>query len=266
MALALVTPVDGPQKSTPATAQSTLSLEIGGCQSVQAASEVGVTVEQPTISSSTNTVWKGSGSPVELLTSIKYDQTAELQYNMTWRLVQEITSSLSGVVTVNNPTSTNITIQGVYVSPELREADSMSGAIPVVQATCPASIIGANGNVQCTYSSVFKGSGSGNVAAQAIVQTNPGVNKTMQSDGTAFSVTRRAAAARQKESCAEIITGLNMGSALLVPGAAGAIKYSLNRVCKSGSVIVKQPVGPFTKDDCGKQTVSAAMVIMAGMF
>lgn len=261
-ASAVAAPADGPQQSNPPTTQSIINLEIGGCQSIQAADTVSVTVEQPVSSSNTSYVWKGSGSPVKPLTKIQYDQTAELKYNLTWSLVQEVTSSLSGVVTINNPTESAVTVQNVYVAPEITNANRMDGVIPVAQATCANTTVSPGSDIQCTYNSVFRGSGSGDIAAQALTISSTGVNRTVQSDTTSFNISQQAtaaAAAQQQESCAEVITGLTMGSALLVPGAAGAIKYSLNRVCQSGGTVITQPVGPFPDTACGKYTVGSGL-------
>lgn len=262
IATATVTPADGPQKDNPPTAQSSLSLEITGCQTVQSATEVNVIVGPPSASSTTRYVWRGSGNTLRFSRRIQYTQAAQLQYNMTWALVQQTTTNLTGTVAVNNPTDREVTVSSVSVAPEWVVDDDTGGPIPSVQATCPDGSVGPKQSVQCSYSTEVRGSGRGLVRAEVLVQVFGGTSRRIQSDDASFEAeaappaASRTAQQQQEQLCAKVMTGLTMGTALLLPGAARAVSSSTKRVCESGSTVVTQTVGPFPETACGQYTVS----------
>lgn len=235
-------------------------MEIDGCQSILATNDVTVVVSQPTTSSISGLRWRGSGSAPTYRTKVKYDQTAKLQYALSYNLVPDVTGTLSGVVTLNNPTEAAVNITKLRVAPEFMVSPNPNLVIPVVEATCPNTTVGPKSLVQCTYTSTFRGSGSGIITAFAVLQTAAGTVKRVQSDSLSFSLKQGATA--PPETCAEVITGLTMGTALLLPGAAGSIKFKTTQVCQSGNITVTQPVGPFPISACGIYMVSCRLITL----
>lgn len=74
---------------------------------------------------------------------------------------------------------------------------------------------------------------------------------------TSQTGSRGSAGGRQAAAdCAEVITGLFLSPALLLPGRTKDNSAQQSKACDSGSKQVAVTVGPFREDECGQYTVS----------
>lgn len=205
--------------------------------------------------SNTSYIWKASQFAFPDMLKLSYKESGVLGYNVSWLKAPEVTSTLAGTVTVSNPTAEAVTLSSVSIQPEITTFEGQnSGAIPAVAAACKVMTLPPNTSTTCSYNTVIFAGGNGQVVADVELANG----RSVLSAPAAFVFQGGSGAtAAGPNTCAEIVSGLMLGTVLLLPGAAGAIKSTVTKVCDSGSAILEQPVGPFKSDQCGRYVVSS---------
>jgi hypothetical protein len=259
LASAKVTPINGPQATSPPTAQNQLNMEVSNCpgKTAAAAGKLLVELSPPVATSNATYAWKIISSALgQQPQTINYKDSGALQFNISWVKVETVTGVLMGNVTVTNPTQAPINMSAVTIQPEMSRSSGVNtGAVPEVAAACTSMQLQPGESTTCTYSVFINSGGSGTVQAEvAIADGTVALSAATLFTFAAANGSDPAAAT----ACADVTYGLMLGSLLQLPGAAGPISYNSTKACADGGVIVTQPIGPFKDDQCGKYTVSAA--------
>lgn len=246
---ATVTPTNGPQAASPAVAQDVLQMSITQCPgATRSVDKVSTVANPPTATSNAKYEWTASTEALKYNVNLQYTDTAVLKYNVSWDKVPRVTSTLSGTVSISNPTAAPVTISSVNVEPDLTVG---AATIPAFTATCPDTTLAAGESTTCSYSTTTSATGSGTLTVEATL----GDGSTVTSDAVPFSFQGAAVKAPGADVCAEVLTGVMLGGPLLQPGTAKAVEPSTQRVCEAGYKIVSQPVGPFKDNQCGRYMV-----------
>jgi hypothetical protein len=188
---------------------------------------------------------------------MQYNQESSVAYNISWEKTSQVSTQLSGTVTISNPTATPIAVSAVQMEVQLsgRRGDA-SGAVPFFAAECPGANIAAGKSMVCSFATTIRGTArGGTITASAAIPGATGSRSSAVSSPSQFSIVTPSGDAAGVDTCVEIIAGLMLGSALLMPGGTRAIEPVTFKACDAGSRIITQQIGPLPNDACGKYTV-----------
>lgn len=205
----------------------------------------------PSVSWSANT-------DVQWLTSIAYTDSAVLTFNVSWSKADDVTSRLAGAFTVSNPTATAVTITSALVAPEFTSGAAAAGPGQLIDARCTDNSLAPGSAVNCSYTGTVQGGGPGSLLGQVMLSSG----RMVTSAPTQFQLQTASSKSGSKKSsaqgCADIITGLFLSPALLLPGRAQPNNAQQIKACSSDTKQVSVTVGPFREDECGDYTVSSS--------
>lgn len=252
--MATAAPKTGPG---PSTGQDVLTINITGCGQPAASPApppaVSVAISTPVSVTAAKGVpaWAATTTPLTPSAALQMGATTELRFNVSWELADAApTATLAGSISVSaGAEAANIT--RVTLMPSL-ERDGGATRAPSVMADCDATSLDAGKSAACKWQATLNlpagGSSSYRGSLTAEVQLAGGA--TVTSSAVPFTVDAAAAASDSNGSgapaCAEVVTGLMLGPALAVPGAAGPAASQQLQACGPGSKLVTQTVGPFT--------------------
>eukprot|EP00775_Hariotina_reticulata_P002126 gene2126-2445_t len=250
---ATVTPQNGPQALTPAVATNVLQMTIDNCPgAVLSATDVTAVVNPLSVSATTTYEWVATTSAVVFNVNLPYTETGEVQFNVSYDKVLRVSNTLTGTVTVSNPTEDIVSIKSVTVEPEL--AVGALSSIPEVEASCKDTTLSPKESTTCSYRATSQATGRGQITATVTLTDGSGTT----SAPTPFNLrTPTRAAPAGADVCIEVIGGLMLSTALIQPGAAKAQPADIFQTCEPGSKLYTQPVGPFQENMCGKYTMAS---------
>lgn len=158
-------------------------------------------------------------------------------------------NTVAGQVTVANPNTTPLSVSSVSVT--------VSGAGAAVAAKCPTTlpiVLPAGGNIVCSFSAAANSTDPGTVSAAA--NSPAGAGSTTAAVPYKFSV---AASAEPLGKCAVLsdqIAPLPVLTATSFAVAQNRPAGNNMTVCLDTTYSFEATLGPFTKTNCGVQTVS----------
>jgi hypothetical protein len=255
------------------TGQNTLTLEVTGCNGQQqpvssSSSVLKVAVAAPdSVTSSSTPLWQATSLVNPSFITLTVGEKAELSFSTNLKKDATPSATVIGTVTVSNAGSNQtMGIGRVTVSlklPEPGRNDPKTGG--TVTASCDSTTLAPGQVTRCRYKAVVAAAGdvssssnggsmSGTITAQVFEATG---TSSVVSAPVPVNIPLPAADAGSSGStggCVEVILGLMLGSALLVPGAAGPSQSQQVQKCTDDRVTVIQPIGPFTH--CGNYSVS----------
>lgn len=263
VAEAAATPTDSSQ-SGPATSRNTLQLYVEGCPATaQSLDTVLVTVAPPFGRSTPSVRWAAQTSS-DWSTTLKYTDNGTITFNVNLTRVDSETSRLSGSLTVTNPTSAPISLKSAIVLADFSSGSQAGGAAngapsSSIDAQCKDTTLAPRASVNCSYTGTVSGGGSGSLTAEVmlgsgrIVSSNPVrfdlPGRTVKSGSTATESSGTT-------DCADIVTGLFLSPALMLPNrTAPTSNVQQIKACNGGSQQVAVAVGPWGEEACGVYTV-----------
>lgn len=259
---ASATPPDSPESS--ATARNTLQLRVSECSATGLNSTVSIVPSPPEGRSSPSVIWSAD-TQVDWLNSLDYQESKTLTYNVSWTKVDALTTKLSGDVMISNPTAAAISIKSASVQPEFASSAAGTAAAaaapPSIEAQCKDTAVAPGASISCSYSGTVPGGGPGSLVAEAVLSSGQVIYSAPISfqlpSSTSQTGSRGSAGGRRTAAeCAEVITGLFLSPALLLPDRTKDNSAQQSKACDSGSKQVSVTVGPFREDECGQYTVS----------
>lgn len=155
------------------TARNTLQLYVDGCPATaQSVNTVQVSVSPPVGRTIPSVRWSAD-TQSEWLTTLKFTDSKQLTYNVSWSRTDALDSRMSGSLVITNPTAAPVSIKSAAVLANFDEsggnpsagataagtaaAHAGSGAPPAIDVQCKETTLAPKASVNCRYTGTIPG-------------------------------------------------------------------------------------------------------------